>query len=83
MSLTNEELGVGDLICDAFNAFANLPRQHPDELRDFADATHRLQDILAMRCLRDCHPEHCPVKDAEWVRGHTPPRGEKINEGVG
>jgi hypothetical protein len=62
MSLTPEELRVSDLICDAYNAFAQLPPQHPSELRDVADAVHRWQDILAMRCARDCHPDVFPVK---------------------
>lgn len=62
MSLTSAELHVSDLIADAFNAYAALPRQHPDELRDVADAVHRWQDILMARCARACHPDYFPVK---------------------
>jgi hypothetical protein len=70
VSLTPEELHVSDLICVAYNAFAALPPQHPDELRDVADAVHRWQDILGMRCARACHPDVFPVKDAAWVEAH-------------
>lgn len=50
-----------DALCDAFNAFAALDRQHPDELRDFADGVHRCQDQLALRVCRRAYPKGWPA----------------------
>lgn len=58
--LTDAEGVVADALCDAASAFAALPKQHPDESRDFCDAIHRLQDLLAMRIARRVYPKGWP-----------------------
>ncbi len=47
----------------AWNAFCILPSQHPDEKRDFCDAIHRLQDLLAVRVCRRLFPDGWPSYD--------------------
>jgi hypothetical protein len=60
--LTDDEGVVMDALCDAANAYGRLLRQHPDEPRDFRDAIHRCQDLLALRIARRHHPDGWPVK---------------------
>lgn len=62
--LTDAEGIVADALVDAANAFGALPKQHPDEGRDFCDAVHRLQDLLAMRIARRVYPKGWPDKSA-------------------
>jgi hypothetical protein len=54
-------LPAEQLVMDRINithaAFLALPRQHPDELRDWTDAVHRMQDALALRVCRRVYPE--------------------------
>lgn len=58
--LTTEEQQCMDNIAEAFNIFSDLERQHPDELKDFRDSIHRMQDILAVRVARRNFPEGWP-----------------------
>ena len=44
-----------------YSLFLKLPRQHPDEARDAADAIHRLQDLMAVRIVRRCYPKYWPT----------------------
>lgn len=46
-----------DGLCDAVDAFVLLESQHPDEEKDFYDAIHRLQDLLAVRVCRRIYPK--------------------------
>ena len=55
--LTDEEGEVMDALCEAVDAWNELERQHPDEDRDFYDAIHRLQDLLAVRVMRRLYPK--------------------------
>lgn len=45
-------------LCEAVDAFEVLPKQHPDEERDFFDAIHRLQDLMATRAMRRLYPDY-------------------------
>ncbi len=45
----------------AYARFLNMPRQHPDEMRDFVDSFHRLQDLLAVRIVRRLYPDGWPT----------------------
>ncbi len=60
--LTPEEGEVMDALIKAWNEFAGLERQHPDELRDFTDGIHRCQDLLAVRIARREYPIGWPCK---------------------
>jgi hypothetical protein len=60
--LTAEEGKAMDALCTALLAFAALPRQHPDEMRDFCDGIHKCQDQLAVRVCRRAFPAGWPVK---------------------
>jgi hypothetical protein len=62
--LTNAEGVVMDHLCAAVNAFAQVERQHPDELRDFVDDIHKCQDQLAVRVCRRAFPIGWPIKVA-------------------
>lgn len=53
---------VMDLSCEMFNAYGRLPVQHPTDMRDVADAVHRVQDLLAVRACRRAFPEGWPDK---------------------
>lgn len=59
--LTEDEQIVMDSLVAAFNNFASLNRQHPDEMRDFTDGIHRLQDMLAVRIARRNFPKGWPT----------------------
>lgn len=63
--LTDAEGRVMDALCEAANGFSELPVQHPDEPRDFCDAIHRAQDLLAIRIARRHYPKGWPVKSGE------------------
>ena len=56
--LTNQEKIVMDKICDGYNEFLKLEKQHPSEQPDFASAIHLIQNILAMRIVRRNYPEY-------------------------
>lgn len=61
---TSDELHVMNLLGEALNCYARLPKQHPSELDDFTDAIHRLQDLIAIRVARRADPENWPCKDS-------------------
>ncbi len=61
MGFTAPEQRVHDLLMDAYQAFVDLDSDHPDELRDFTDALHRLQDLLGVRVCRRSYPEGWPT----------------------
>jgi len=60
--LTQDEQVVMDNIIETYNAFCKLERQHPDEGRDFTDAVHKMQSILALRIARRSYPIGWPMK---------------------
>ena len=49
-----------DSLVDAWNIFVGLDRQHPDEVRDFADAIHAQQGLLSTRLARRIYPDGWP-----------------------
>lgn len=59
--LTPLEQDCMDGLIASYNAFLKMERQHPDEMRDFVDAVHRIQDILAVRVIRRLYPEGWPT----------------------
>lgn len=59
--LTDAEGEVMDALCEAWEAFAGLPVEHPSEQDEFVAGVHRLQDILACRIARREFP-------AGWAR---------------
>ncbi|HUB99107.1 MAG TPA: hypothetical protein VMS11_04720 [Solirubrobacterales bacterium] len=65
--LTADEGIVMDALCDAANAFGGLPVEHPSDPRDFCDAIHKCQDLLAVRIARRHYPIGWPVKAPESV----------------
>lgn len=60
--LTEDEGAAMDALVEAANRYGALPIQHPDEPRDFCDAVHRCQDLLAIRIARREYPEGWPIK---------------------
>ena len=54
--LTNQEQEVMDDLMDAYGKYIKLEKQHPDDMREFVDAIHAQQGLLAMRVIRRCHP---------------------------
>ena len=55
--LLPEEQEVMDKLLESFHLFADLSREHPDELRDFIDGIHTCQSILAIRICRRLYPK--------------------------
>jgi hypothetical protein len=51
-----EEGVVMDALVEAFQAFADLPEQHPDEAGEFRYHVHMLQGLLACRIARRGFP---------------------------
>ncbi len=62
--LTGAEGEVMDHALGVVRAYAALPVQHPDDMRDIADAVHRVQDLLAVRIARRHYPAGWPIKGA-------------------
>ena len=60
--LTAEEGIVSDRLVEAVEAWARLPRQHPQEINEFVDAVHRCQGLLTTRIARRHYPDGWPVK---------------------
>ncbi|MEN6349325.1 MAG: hypothetical protein ABFD08_08030 [Syntrophomonas sp.] len=60
--LTPEEQVIMNHLVEAWVVFTKLSHQHPDEVRDFTDAIHRLQDLLAFRVCQRCFPVGWPSK---------------------
>jgi hypothetical protein len=54
--LCRQEARVMNAVLECLREFSALPREHPDELRDFVDGIHRLQGVLAMRVVRRSYP---------------------------
>lgn len=59
---TDAERVVADHLVEAVNAFGELERWHPDELREFVDGIHRCQDQLAWRIVQRTYPKGWPIK---------------------
>ena len=47
----------------SYGVFLDLPIQHPDDMRDFVDAVHRIQDLIAMRIARRLFPGYWKTQD--------------------
>jgi hypothetical protein len=58
---TLKEKECHDALMRCYGLFIELPRQHPDEMRDIVDPIHRIQDLLAVRIVRRCYPEGWPT----------------------
>lgn len=67
---TPDELAALEATGALCAAYWKLPIQHPDEPQDFADAIHKIQDLIAIRVARRADPENWPCKDS---RGNTIP----------
>ena len=48
-ALTKQEQEVMDHLAQAWNAFLNLHKRHPDEVPDFRKAIHEAQRIILSR----------------------------------
>ena len=46
---TAEEKRVIDLTVELVNAFAILPKEHPQDMDEFVAAIHRIQDMVLSR----------------------------------
>jgi hypothetical protein len=62
--LTDQEGMVADALCRAVLAWQLLSAQHPDEEREFVDAVHTIQNLLAIRVARRCYPKGWPTYDS-------------------
>lgn len=58
---TDQEHECHEALQKFYGLFLSLPRQHPDEVRDAADAIHRLQDLMAVRIVRRNFPIYWPT----------------------
>ncbi len=62
---TSLEKECHDYLQKAYAAFIKMERQHPDEMRDFIDPFHRIQDLLVVRIVRRCFPKYWPTHNLE------------------
>ena len=62
---TELEKECHDSLQKAYNCFLKMDRQHPDEMRDFVDSLHRMQDLLAVRIVRRCYPSGWPTHNIQ------------------
>ena len=58
--LTADERRVVDCLADAWNAFLDLPSEHPDDLGEFRFAIHAAQRIILSRPA--CHAERVSAR---------------------
>ena len=54
--LTKKEGRVMDALEEAWNGYAELKAQHPQDQGEFLAAIHRAQDLLALRICRRDYP---------------------------
>lgn len=59
--LTDAEGVVSDALVRAVEAWARLPRQHPQEINEFVTAIHACQGLLTTRIARRLYPEGWPT----------------------
>lgn len=57
LGLLPEEQKVNKKLMECYQLFLDIERQHPDELRDFVDAVHHIQGLLALRVVRRSFPK--------------------------
>lgn len=55
-AFSSSEKKVMNLITDAHNEFVKLSSTHPDEMREWVDGIHALQNVLGWRVLRRDYP---------------------------
>jgi hypothetical protein len=55
--LTVKELHVVELLGDVYNEFMMLPEIHPDDINEFGNGLHVLQNIVMSRSAVRCHPD--------------------------
>lgn len=53
---TDDEAKVMQHLLEAHQAFILLETTHPDEVREWADGVHTLQNLLGWRVLRRAYP---------------------------
>ncbi len=56
-----DEQECHDYLQKCYGCFLKMDRQHPDEMRDFVDSIHRIQDLLAIRIVRRQFPKGWPT----------------------
>lgn len=63
--ITKIEKKILNYLTKAWNEFNKLSKQHPDELRDFADGIHKCQYLMGMRIVRKINPKIFPIKEVQ------------------
>lgn len=56
--LTPDEELVMDHLIDAWQAYLKLPKQHPNDIQEFAARLHDLQARIAIRIVRRDYPQY-------------------------
>ena len=59
---SSKERKIMNLILKAHSEFNSLKRQHPNEMVDWVNGVHALQNILGWRVLRRDYPNEFPIK---------------------
>jgi hypothetical protein len=68
-------------LMQAFKAWLKMERQHPDEMRDFIDPLHRMQDLLAVRVVRRIFPDGWPTHKIKPAPTPIPSAGAPGHKG--
>ena len=58
--LIGAEQTCHDALMKAYGEWLKLPMQHPDDMRDFGNAVHAIQNLLAFRIVRRAYPDYWP-----------------------
>ena len=71
--LDKKEQKVLDHITKAWNCFIKLERQHPDEIDEFKQSIHSLQDQMSLRAVRRQFPKgwpsyHYDKQEKKWIK---------------
>jgi len=61
LGLMPKEQEVMDKLMECYKAIIKLDKEHPDEMRDFVDGIHKIQDVLAVRIVRRMYPKGWPT----------------------
>lgn len=72
--LTKQEQEVINKLAEAWNAFIELPVEHDDDLTEFRQGIHRLQEKILARPARNFLNEKPPEIKGMEVRPADPPR---------
>ena len=68
--MTDAEKRCMERLMESYGEWLEMERLHPDEVRDFVDAVHKIQGLIGMRVLHRHHPEFWMPQDEGKEQPH-------------